>query len=234
MARRPGIVRHRAARAVARACLALALVLFEQPLFADSSRDPAVLLYERSAESYRAGRFREAIDLLQQAYRLRDDPVLLYNLGRAYEGLGDKARAMAAYEQYLARQPRIEDRPAIERRIAVLGNEIAEREELERQKRDALEREEALRRSARSPRAVPWVVAGVGGAVVLAGGVFGLLALDRHGDASEGPQADVGGNQAEARDFAAVANVGFLVGGLLSAAGLTWAVFDVRAAKASP
>ena len=62
----------------------------------------AVLLFEQSADAYRAGRFSQAASLLEEAYAIWPDPVLVYNLGRAYEGAGRLDEARDAYVRYLA------------------------------------------------------------------------------------------------------------------------------------
>src|SRR5687768_16378204 len=69
-----------------------ARVLSAQPQAEAAKR--ARELFKKSDESYRAGRFQEAIDLLSEAFRLDPKPVLLYNIARAYEGLGDTPRAI--------------------------------------------------------------------------------------------------------------------------------------------
>ena len=53
------------------------------------------------------GRFDEAIDWIQKARRLDGAELLPLDqrLGNAYEGLGDRAQARAAYERYLAGSP---------------------------------------------------------------------------------------------------------------------------------
>src|SRR4051794_14721586 len=48
----------------------------------------ALDLFEQSAKAYREGRFQDAVDRLLEARSLKSEPVLLYNLGRAYEALG--------------------------------------------------------------------------------------------------------------------------------------------------
>jgi hypothetical protein len=45
-------------------------------------------------------RFQEALEAYRGAYALRADPVLLYNMGRANEGLGDYPEALAALERF--------------------------------------------------------------------------------------------------------------------------------------
>src|SRR5262245_55119117 len=86
------------------AALALCLVAPNAPAqarardkSASSQATKARELFKKSEESYRAGRFQEAVDLLTEAYQLDPNPVLLYNLARAYEGLGDTPKAIESY-----------------------------------------------------------------------------------------------------------------------------------------
>jgi hypothetical protein len=90
-----------------------------------ANRKRAAQLSAQSAQSYKRGEFEVAAVLLRQAYALYPEPNLLYNLARALEGMGDKAGAVDAYEKYLATAKRIEDRGAIERRVATLKGELA-------------------------------------------------------------------------------------------------------------
>src|SRR3954464_13534377 len=62
-------------------------------------------LFHRSARAYREGRFQDAIDLLLRARELKAEPVLLYDLGRAYEALGNPRAAADAYTQFLKEDP---------------------------------------------------------------------------------------------------------------------------------
>ena len=92
-----------------------------------SKKDPkveAVELFEKSADLYRLGKFDEAAALLERAYSLHEEPVLLYNLGRAYEGLGENQKAIDAYTKYLEKAPEAKDRGALERRIVTLKAQI--------------------------------------------------------------------------------------------------------------
>src|SRR4051794_1613167 len=58
--------------------------------------------FEDGVALYRAGRFQEAIEHFQKAYELKPEPVLLYNVARAYEGLGELKRALEGYRAYLS------------------------------------------------------------------------------------------------------------------------------------
>ena len=88
-----------------------------------STREQALELFEKSARAYREGRFQDTIDLLLEARRVKAEPVLLYNLGRAYEAIGRPTDAADAYAQYLSEDPGAVDRGAIEGRIATLRSQ---------------------------------------------------------------------------------------------------------------
>jgi tetratricopeptide (TPR) repeat protein len=194
----------------------------------------ATELFNRSDDAYRNGRFKEAVDLLKEAYRLAPDPVLLYNLARAYEGLGDMPNAVESYSGYLRAAPTASDRASVERRIAALRAAIEEKARLRRERAAAELRErQAVEQASRqsSPSAVPWILAGVGGAGVAAGTVFGLIARSRNHDAAGAPQVEVSRDNSDARTFATIANVSFAIGGALLVAGVVWGLLDLRARR---
>src|SRR5437879_9782490 len=87
-------------------------------------------LFKESEASYRAGRLDEAAEKLRQAYVIHPTPILLYNLARALEGLGDKPGAIQSYRQYLRDETGVTDRGSIERRIVTPERELTAREDL--------------------------------------------------------------------------------------------------------
>ena len=195
----------------------------------DAPRDPkarALELFEQSAVAYREGHFQAAIDLLLQARRTKPEPVLLYDLGRAYEALGDQRGAADAYARYLAEEPRAGDRRAIEARIVTLR---AQAERLERAKNTpppagaaASERPEPEPESG-FRIALPWVVTGVGLAGLGAGVVLGLVSRGKHDAAVREPvQTAAQRKQDSASALATGATVAFIAGGVVAGAGLTW------------
>jgi tetratricopeptide (TPR) repeat protein len=95
-------------------------------------RGQALQLFEQSDTAYKAGDFEHAADLLRKAYAAYPEPILLYNLGRALEGLGDAKDAIDAYESYLHVAKHVEDRGAIERRIETLKGQLAKQAEADR------------------------------------------------------------------------------------------------------
>lgn len=195
------------------------------------SRERAQQLFAESAAHYKKGEFGRAIELLREAFELAAEPVLLYNLGRAYQGDGQLDQAIAAYERYLELDPDIADRGALEKRIATLRRQIDERQDLERQAREARagEARAAQRPPADDgPSAIPWVVTAVGAAGVVVGVVLGALASGREEDAEADPiHQSATDSLDDARTLATAANVSFIAGGAVAAAGLIWGIVDV-------
>ena len=60
--------------------------------------------YAAGVAAYSAGRFREAVDEFIAADRLAARPALSYNIARAYDRLGDAAKALQYYREYLRRE----------------------------------------------------------------------------------------------------------------------------------
>jgi tetratricopeptide (TPR) repeat protein len=207
----------------------------------NSPKEQALELFEQSSERYRAGKFDEAAALLEKAYALHNEPVLLYNLGRAYDGLGEYEKAIDAYEKYLAESPETRDRGAVERRIATMRSEVAQRAELERE-RKRLEAERRMPATpdekpkaaepSAGPSPWPWVVAGVGVAAMGAGAVFGLQANGKRSDAEDEPvQRKAAETFRDAESLASTANVFLIAGAVVTAGGVTWIFLDNRSAR---
>lgn len=208
-------------------------------------RNAAIELFQESRKAYQAGRFEEAANLLRRAYALDPAPTLLYNLARALESGGDIDGAADAYRRYIDADPTAKDRAAIERRIANLEAQIRERDELrnrleaERQRRaqptpppDAGQVTTVAPPPPSKPSAVPWVVAGTGGASLVVGAVLGGLAQTEHGKAKDAiTMQDAVDADDRARGLARGANIAFGVGGALTAAGLVWGLIDVVSAR---
>jgi len=215
---------------VATACGLSPTAYGQQSSVEDQRRERAVELFERSEQLYSDGEFGEAAELLERAYELYEDPTLLFNLARARENEGQLEAAIEAYERYIEAKPDAVDRGAIEKRIARLRQEIAERETLERERSEALrkqrEAEEQLEKAESVSRGpLPWLVTGLGVAGVANGIVFGALARSRHDSAVRDPtQTGAASAQSDARTFAKVSTWSFVTGGVVFGAGLVWAL----------
>jgi hypothetical protein len=85
--------------------------------------------------------------------------------------------------------------------------------------------------AAPSRSAFPWIVAGSGGVALGAGLALGALAQKRHDDAIAEPDAQrASADQGAAEDLVLAANVTLIGGAVLAAAGVTWAVLELRSA----
>jgi tetratricopeptide (TPR) repeat protein len=81
--------------------------------------------YKRGADLYRAGRYSAAIAEFQAADKLKPSPALHYNMGQAWEKLGDLAAALAAYRRYLQLDENAPNREAVERTMRSLEAKVA-------------------------------------------------------------------------------------------------------------
>lgn len=71
----------------------------------DARRADAKARYEQGVEAYKAGHFKDAVDLFLAADRLSPSAPLSFNIARAYEKLGDDSGALRWYRDYLRRAP---------------------------------------------------------------------------------------------------------------------------------
>ncbi len=209
---------------------------------APAASDRAQILFEQSETAYREGRFDEAISLLKEAYRLTPDPVVFYNLARAYEGKGDLEQAASAYERYLAEGKDIPDRGALEKKIETLKKLAAERKAAETAKSKSEEpkpvvpAKETKPANKSSPSPVPWVIAGFGGAGTIAGAIVAGLGFAKNEDAdAASSQRETADLRASAEDMALAGNITMGVGGAILLAGTIWGIVDVvKSGKSTP
>lgn len=204
-----------------------------------SPEDQAFALFEASQEAYNNGDFAGAGELLQQAYALHPEPVLLYNLGRAREGQNDFEGAIEAYGAFLEAMPDTEDRGAILARLQTLRDSIAERQRLEEERHAAEERRWVAERLAEERLAnqdegvatghlvAGWSLTTAGALGLGAGVLLGVLSGNAEDDAFAAPshlqaQEDLD----RASGLATGANVAFIAGGTLLAGGVLWLVLS--------
>src|SRR5262249_31051343 len=161
----------------------------------------------------------------------------LYNLARALEGMGDSEGAVLNYERYLGAATTVEDRGAIERRVATLKQQIAAKEKLAAKEKapppppplEAKPLEPLPQRERMIPprrhSIAPWIFTGLGLATGGVGVVFGVRANNEHQKAvNDTVQLDAEQHQAAAHDDAGRANALFIAGGVLVAGGVIWAI----------
>ncbi len=112
---------YRCTRGITIAALVPAIVFAgEGRASAQTDEERALVLFQAAQLRYEEGRFEEAVQLLEEARSLADEPAITYNMGRALEELGRNDEAAVAYRRYLGLEPNARDRRAIEARIARL------------------------------------------------------------------------------------------------------------------
>lgn len=83
--------------------------------------------FRQGAQAYSEGRYKDAIDLFFDADRLAPNPAFAYNIGLAYEELGDAANALRWYRSYLRDLPGAPDTAEIEPRIVAAQRHLRDR-----------------------------------------------------------------------------------------------------------
>jgi len=120
--------------------------------------------FQSGQSKFARGNYGGAADDFREAYQLSPRAELLYNIGECETRDGEPREALLAFDAYLeAISPMHPRRAAIVRRVEALRAEVAWL--------DAHEGE--------GPGATPWIVASIGGAVAVAGGILlGVGAAD--------------------------------------------------------
>jgi tetratricopeptide (TPR) repeat protein len=207
----------------------------------NEERARALELFDKSVVLYESGRFREAATLLEEAYATFPEAVLLYNLARAYQESGELAKAIDAYERFLAADPEVKDREGIEQRVVTLRDQLhgAERQTEPRAAtpsppavtktpkpvNDVHPASAAKDEGGGARSVVPWVVAGTGVVALGTGVALGIVAKGHHADAEKEESAvKAQSEQESAEDFALASNVTLVAGGVLALVGTAWGV----------
>lgn len=87
---------------------------------AAEAETPAQAAYRAGVEHFKASRFEDAIREFNKAYRLDPNPVLVFNMARAFEETRQYSSAIEFYRRYLAMAPESPDRQAVEDSIRTL------------------------------------------------------------------------------------------------------------------
>jgi len=97
------------------------------PALADPNEDAAREATKRGTAAYNLGAYEEAAKNYEQAYRLVQDPILLFNVGQSWRLAGKPDKALIAYKAYLRTGPQdAPNREQVERRIPELEQVISE------------------------------------------------------------------------------------------------------------
>lgn len=113
-------------RAVLPVLLAAMMFVTASPAHADDVAE-AQTKFRAGATAYREARYKQAIDLFLEANRLDPHPELIFNVGQAYEKLGDVPNALRAYREYLRLSPAAGDRATVETSIKNLEQRLRDK-----------------------------------------------------------------------------------------------------------
>ncbi|MBI5227272.1 OmpA family protein [Candidatus Micrarchaeota archaeon] len=82
--------------------------------------------HKRATALYDTGKYDEAVAEFQAAYKINDNPVLLYNIGQSYRLAQKYSDALKAYQEYLRKSPKAPNRDEVETKISDMENLIAQ------------------------------------------------------------------------------------------------------------
>jgi len=156
----------------------------ESPSQRSHEDDEAFALFEAGRNAFEQGRFAEAYARFVRAHALSHRTGLLYNIATAADRGDQTAEAIAAYEQYLAEDPNVENRAFIESRLAVLHARPVAATETPTATTTSLplpevaepEREVVRSEADPAPAIALFTLAGVSGAAAIITGVMGWTA----------------------------------------------------------
>ena len=84
-------------------------------------------LFQWGQKLYKQARYAEAISKFEEAYAARPHPVIYFNIGKCWEQLGETAKALRAYRDYLRLAPDAKDKETVSDAIANLERRLREK-----------------------------------------------------------------------------------------------------------
>jgi tetratricopeptide (TPR) repeat protein len=109
--------------------LTAALLLVASPLLADTAADVR-MHFKKGQTHYALGEFEAAIDEFREAYRLRQEPAILFNLAQSYRQIHRWQHAYFHYRQYLNQKPDAANRAEVENLIEQMKAKMDDEERL--------------------------------------------------------------------------------------------------------
>ncbi len=103
-----------------------AFVGAERFAVADDATTKAKELYQQGQAHYAVGEYEAAAEAYQSAYKLKQDPALLFNAAQAQRLAGNLDRALTLYRNLLRFHPNVANRAEVESRISQLEQQIEE------------------------------------------------------------------------------------------------------------
>ena len=95
----------------------IAALLLWAPQVRAQDFEAAAKHFSAAQDAFGKRHYHAAAAEFQLAFEITKDPVLLYNIGEAWQKAGDGRKSVAAYKSYLKVQPTAQDRADVQRRI---------------------------------------------------------------------------------------------------------------------
>lgn len=153
-----------------------------EPETAEESETDAVdqaarIMFVDGSRAYADADYERALDRFERAYELSQRPELLFNIGQSADRLRRTARAVEAFEGFLAQVPVHQKRNEVEQRLVVLRAEIANAEAADAERErvtSELEAERVARREAEEAGSPIGLILGIVAGVVVIGAAVGI------------------------------------------------------------
>ncbi|MDP1919731.1 MAG: PEGA domain-containing protein [Myxococcales bacterium] len=107
-------------------CALVSLGAAPAPAAADDATR-AKEIFKAAQKLYKEARYADAIARFEEAYVLKPSPVIIYNIGKCHEQLGDVPKAMRSYRDYLRLAPDAKDKDTVGDAIANLERRLKEK-----------------------------------------------------------------------------------------------------------
>lgn len=188
---------------------------------------------DRGLSEYEAGRYETAAEAFQAAYALRPEPELQYNAARSFERAVKREEAIAAYELFLELPGTTSDtRTRALQALASLRAELEAMSAAERAPDPVVEEQPVVAPPNAVTRQAPtsgrggkttagWVLVGTGAVSLIAGGVFGGLAVASNNEFEEAT------SRPEQIELADEVNSNALAADVLLGVGIVFAVVGI-------
>jgi tetratricopeptide (TPR) repeat protein len=185
-------------------------------------------LFKAGEAAFAEGRFEQAIDYFERSYELSHRPVLLLNIASAADRIRQDRVSLGALEQYLRELPEADNRAQIEKRIAVLKEQIARHEAEEQRRALAPQRPAAPVAPPARESPWPWVLSSVGVAAAGTGAALVWLgsSAGKHVEAAEEGSSfdDVRDDYERSARFPPIGFALLGAGGLCLTSGVIWLI----------
>lgn len=223
-----------------------------------SGDEEARMRFELGRRYYDTGRFEDAAREFSEAHRLSGRAELLYNLFLAYRDAGDDVHAVETLRAYLPTLEAGERRTQLEARLRVLEQRLAggaDEGEGEGGGEGVVEgsqgggggegevapppNEGASSSSGGGLGVIPWVVIGVGGALIVGSVITGVLALDARSSLERMCAADGScppgfeDTQSNGQALAITTDVLWITGALAAGTGVVLAILDMTSGSST-